>query len=543
MPKADKAAKDVAEEPAPDAPKDPPAGGLDMPAPTLLPLEAETFPGESQLTEDERNRWLILHFALPRTIVTEDKEEGRTTEQELNNMLAQMAWGTVDRATSEFVLESEDPTLDTPHDSWISYAEYVDRTYPNDNNMEDDARAENVRMAAEKKNTCTNPGEPVVKFRPMFDQVVKNLVHSNKALAKAYDIKRVVLDEREIDEDPAKDDQHNILRYGRYQVLPAFWSLLIHLTKARRRFSIVFRTFNSDQLPTVQRELRLFAEGRHPAYSGQNKTQKPPPMNGEKNSRDMRLLDENVGSIGRFSGRCEFAARSAVKQVEAPPAPPPEGAEGAPAEEVPLPAFQPTIYEFPPFHKAYAGLMHHILDGANTAAIVDDYNYWKTKDQAADAGKLLLVDHGGGIAETKVQHIFFDGHIKQGNLHCVDVRDAERGNTLPFEAVDGMFTHRVDFFQACLDSEYFIKALEGCERKMSMKILESRRAHDEAAAEADKPQALDKLPPKEYLYRTVIPALLPALEACQRDRPADPIEFIAFYMLRHPKQYSKTLKA
>jgi protein dpy-30 len=66
---------------------------------------------------------------------------------------------------------------------------------------------------------------------------------------------------------------------------------------------------------------------------------------------------------------------------------------------------------------------------------------------------------------------------------------------------------------------------------------------DAFAADQEKPEVLKTLPPKDYLYRTIIPALVPALEACQRDRPADPIEFIAFYMLRHPKQYSKALKA
>merc|ERR1719460_1978469 len=123
-------------------------------------------------------------------------------------------------------------------------------------NMEVNARKENERVAADKKNTCTNPGEPVVKFRPMFDQVVKNLVHANKALAKAYDIKKTYLDEAEVQEDPTADDQRNILRYGRFQIIPAFFNLLIQLTKDRRRFSLVLRTYNAGQLPPVQKELR-----------------------------------------------------------------------------------------------------------------------------------------------------------------------------------------------------------------------------------------------------------------------------------------------
>merc|ERR1712107_279354 len=80
--------------------------------------------------------------------------------------------------------------------------------------------------------------------------------------------------------------------------------------------------------------------------------------------------------------------------------------------------------------------------------------------------------------------------------------------------------------------DYYIKALEECRLNMSKCIVESRRV----PGHVEKPtrEMLKALPPKEYLYRTVIPALLPALEQCQRIRPPDPIEFIAFYMLRHP---------
>jgi len=47
---------------------------------------------------------------------------------------------------------------------------------------------------------------------------------------------------------------------------------------------------------------------------------------------------------------------------------------------------------------------------------------------------------------------------------------------------------------------------------------------------------------KAYIYHNIIPALAPALEIAVRDRPPDPLEFIAFYMLRHSSQYQKTVK-
>mmetsp|Transcript_66075 Transcript_66075/g.166608 ORF Transcript_66075/g.166608 Transcript_66075/m.166608 type:complete len:552 (+) Transcript_66075:68-1723(+) len=536
-------------------PWDVPAGGLDVP--TIKPPaadEEEAFPGESQLSPDERKRWLILHFALPRTIMTCDMAEGRSTEAELNDVLSSMAWGSIDHETSEWMLESENPTLDPPHASLISYSEYVERTYPTDPTMEEDAREENARMAAQKREAFTNAGEPGVKFRPMFDQMVKNLAHSNKALMKAYELKKPILNEEDVPEDPSRSEQHAIMRFGRHQILPGFWQLLTQLTKKNRRFSLVFRTFSEEQLAVVQRELQLFCQGQHPAYDGKNKTQKPPPMSGDKGSRDMRLIDACLGRIDRFAGKLEFSSRpagdapqTARPGVQASAVPLAEAAGEEDASAAPA-AFQPTVYEFPDYHTFYAGLQHQVLDGANTCAIVDDLKYWKDNDQDPSAGKLLLVDHGGGLAETKVQHVFFDGHISASSARCVDVRDVVSGDSIAHSEAEGIFTHRVDFFQASTDTDYFTQALEACERNFSQKILEARKApgpggEDAAQDASGAGSSADKLPHKEYLYRNVIPALLPALEACQRDRPADPIEFIAFYMLRHSKQYSKTLKA
>lgn len=148
-----------------------PAGGLDMPPPQ--PPREEAFPGESQLTEEERNRWLILHVALPRTIMTQDLCDNRHTEAELNDVLSNMAWGTINEETREFVCESEDPSLEPAHISLVSYAEFTARTYPADSNMEEEAREENRRMAAQLRYTFTEPGQPGVCFRPMFDQMVK----------------------------------------------------------------------------------------------------------------------------------------------------------------------------------------------------------------------------------------------------------------------------------------------------------------------------------------------------------------------------------
>jgi len=294
----------------------------------------------------------------------------------------------------------------------------------------------------------------------------------------------------------------------------------------------------------MQRELQLFCQGQHPAYCGQNKTQKPPLMNGEKNSRDMRLADGSVGRVDRTGGQLVFTCLGPNAQGES-------SAQAEVPGEAPTQSPGPTIYAFPPshefFHEAYVGLQEQVLAVANTAALVDDYAHWQKNKRAATAAKLFLVDHAGGLAETKVQHIFFDGGMGQHDARCVDVRDLVDGESLSLHEVDGMFLHRVDLYKASTEADYFITALEACERKMSQQILESRRVapppeSTTAASATTGGNAEEKPTHKEWLNRNIIPALLPAMEACQRDRPEDPIEFLAFYMLRHRGQYSKSLK-
>ncbi|KAJ4460134.1 putative protein dpy-30 [Paratrimastix pyriformis] len=41
------------------------------------------------------------------------------------------------------------------------------------------------------------------------------------------------------------------------------------------------------------------------------------------------------------------------------------------------------------------------------------------------------------------------------------------------------------------------------------------------------------LPIRAYLDQTVVPLLLQALSALVRERPADPVEYVAAYLLRH----------
>lgn len=54
-----------------------------------------------------------------------------------------------------------------------------------------------------------------------------------------------------------------------------------------------------------------------------------------------------------------------------------------------------------------------------------------------------------------------------------------------------------------------------------------------AAAEAAQDPALQNLPLRAYLDKTVVPILLQALSECAKERPAHPIEYVANYLLEN----------
>ncbi|XP_014606922.1 protein dpy-30 homolog [Polistes fuscatus] len=48
---------------------------------------------------------------------------------------------------------------------------------------------------------------------------------------------------------------------------------------------------------------------------------------------------------------------------------------------------------------------------------------------------------------------------------------------------------------------------------------------------------VQSLPTRQYLDQTVVPILLQALSTLAKERPTDPISFLAGYLLKHKSQY------
>jgi len=64
---------------------------------------------------------------------------------------------------------------------------------------------------------------------------------------------------------------------------------------------------------------------------------------------------------------------------------------------------------------------------------------------------------------------------------------------------------------------------------------QERQEQDTAAKKLK--QDLTNLPTRQYLDQTVVPILLQGLASLARERPRDPIEYLAGYLMRHKREY------
>ena len=153
-----------------------------------------------------------------------------------------------------------------------------------------------------------------------------------------------------------------------------------------------------------------------------------------------------------------------------------------------------------------------------TAAIQDDYEYWRSCSESDSSGKLFLIDYNGNNGKigddysnnlktndiddndskrNEVNHrierensvsnahdkseisfnnvtkktiqIFFDDNIERDRLHIVDVRDLGTLIPVPFKNVNNVFVKKVEPYFAIIDDDYFInEALNMIDAQMKL---------------------------------------------------------------------------
>ncbi|KAK2961505.1 putative protein dpy-30 [Blattamonas nauphoetae] len=75
------------------------------------------------------------------------------------------------------------------------------------------------------------------------------------------------------------------------------------------------------------------------------------------------------------------------------------------------------------------------------------------------------------------------------------------------------------------------------------KDKEEGLAAEEAALRTENTVDINALPIRAYLDQTVVPLLLQGITALVAERPANPVEYLAAYLLKHNPQRSEEAEA
>mmetsp|Transcript_20774 Transcript_20774/g.52313 ORF Transcript_20774/g.52313 Transcript_20774/m.52313 type:complete len:247 (+) Transcript_20774:1084-1824(+) len=242
--------------------------------------------------------------------------------------------------------------------------------------------------------------------------------------------------------------------------------------------------------------------------------------------------------------------------------------------------FEPTVLK--KAAQIYSGLTHRVCTESGCAAVLHDHEFWASDRKTG--GKLYYVDLGD---IEDVQQIFFDGTIaypspsaaaaglsmsspappgvSSGSITSTSslrMQDVVSGDSLDPGLYDDVFVHQIrDVRQVLLNPNYFVEAVEGCEKAFEAYVAKTRTKKTGGSDVLGLGLDLDlgvgsgavgdaalmkKLlagkGSKDYLYATVMPVLMGGLEQVAKFRPEDPCEFLAFYLMRHCDGYNKTLR-
>ena len=335
----------------------------------------------------------------------------------------------------------------------------------------------------------TDPKSPGERLRPSFDLIVKALSVS-QMIRKAYGLDKSALNTNLLQTNMSQSspraaaDPASFVKGGYHRLFPSFVNLLTSLASSKRKYSVVLHG-TPEEVSLVVEELNAIFDGGHPCYSGANKTSRIL-LDGSKGSTDMRV---------RVCGKLEMVSDESVLSFD---------------------NYKDGL-SFKGVQEIHAGLLYDICDNHKIVAISEDH------------GNLT----GSYYDESSLHQIFLSSN--ESKVKLID--------PVSYEAIDpicisGRSFVKIDSVQAALDNSYFQNVVEQAEREM----IEFLAPVDETPLSSNFTSTEEATSPKSYLLKKVMPALIPVINLCCRDRPHDPMLFIAAGLLRYQNQSFRTVK-
>lgn len=358
---------------------------------------------------------LVLHFDVNETIMIGDPVAGLDFATSLNNVISKAAFVSKESDTwhdgspldpAARLPELDPPPLLTSFDAPADCEQYFARFR---------------RDARWPPGHFTEPGQPGAVYRPLFEELIAKLTWQHEAC--------------EI-----------LASNGYHFLLPAFFHTLFELTRQRREFSLVIRTFGTD-LPEVARSVEAFAAGQHPSFPEPCPSLRMPSSEAKWALRRFDRRDAQSGmSLCRFEGHLseEGWGSDLAGHLDT----------GAAAAEL-----------------SGEAVIAETLSTCPAIGIRDDYHYWRGHKYLPQCGKPLWVT----VDDSKVHHIFFDDNIHNKADNSIVAVRARASARHDFQSVSGEATRQLEGvflvkahpLEAIRNHDYFLEHIARCESNLA----------------------------------------------------------------------------
>ncbi|KAJ0402338.1 hypothetical protein ATCC90586_006534 [Pythium insidiosum] len=381
-------------------------------------------------------RFSFLHY----TIIMHDPVQGKDLPHILNDLLCESALGVVS-ADGETWQWNETSLIEDS--SCVSYGSFLRAKYPNCSDMATSKRNKEARK--QLRLSFTSPGQPGERLADEHCRLMARL----RLPSSQEDDTRLSADQRRAAMAAAQLDGSEYCF-----IIPAFFRVVQHLHSTGVSFNLIFRTFGDD-LVRIAAEFNLFCENRHPFFAAG-----PIAMDGSDGGIDRRIHLNSMrhGTFYRSDGDTVLVMGT-FRQPPCVSTPFDEFYRGEP--NVSLIRGIPAIAT----HLSTAWRSQQA-----TLAIRDFYPYWFSKQEAASAGKLLVIDE----SHQDLHAVFFDDNILVDDPHIVDARCARTNEEIPWTKTKELHLLRVEPLDVIADDEYFIARLKQSLERSPTKRLEEQ---------------------------------------------------------------------
>ncbi|KAL4491286.1 hypothetical protein ABPG72_021672 [Tetrahymena utriculariae] len=498
---------------------------------------------------NSQQKKLILHFDINKTLVLADTRLRHSKEDSLNLLLSKYAWGRIEQKDSEsyWKLVTNHFSFTKPEEDLISYNQYINSLLPEITTEQEPSQEkrdeENKQINLKRQlhyNTFCRSSSPGMKLKPEYDRILKNIsIPANVQEDIKQQIEKIaqqqgkqLFDANQNTQRIFKSDQECVyptpskylqfFQDGKYQILPGFYRMIIQLLRLKRDFSIVFHSF-ADNLYDIIAEFNLFCRGEHPCYNGKNNTPQVR-LDGVRSQKNFIINERSMGLVYRYSEDVNESAlvMGTLKRV-------PKIKHLEDEYEKELEEDSITIHKG--IHNIYSYLKQMSLE-KGAFALNHDYQFWVNNGQKNQFSKPLIIDS----QNLDALHIFFDDNITEGDDCIIDLREAVTGQQIPIKKSIDKYLVAISMLDLLRDPDYLLKCIDTCEKKRDeeiYRIVNGISEEEVKNSEKSKFQLLQESDKSDYLRHTVLPLLYPAFQLVDKERPHDPISFIALYCLKN----------